>query len=149
MVRLSIKTMLATAAVVAGPIAAEAPAHAPPTSKIVTERRFVMFGASWCAPCIAELRDITAIAGAARPDRVVIAWTDRGIRNYRRPLPTNVEIAPLPVAKDLSRQFASGGIGLPYTVLLDERSRKCAAINVRLTAGVIGALRRACGGRVG
>ncbi len=103
-----------------------------------------MFGASWCAPCIAELRNIATIAAAAKPDRVVIAWTDGGIRNYRNSLPANVEIAPIPVARELSRQFAAEGAGLPYTVMLDERARKCAALNAQLTLAGVGALRRAC-----
>ena len=145
MVRLSIKVTVVAATLFACPLAGEAPHLASPAAAASLHRSFVMFGASWCAPCIVELRNIGAIAAAAGPDRIVIAWADSGIRNYRRTLPANVEIAPDAASQQLTRRFAADASGLPYTVMLNERGRKCAVVNAALTPGSVDELRRACG----
>lgn len=96
----------------------------------------LMFGASWCAPCIAELRDIATLASAAMPNRIQIVWTDNGINRYKIALPSNVEMASGAEVFEATR-FISNVPGLPYSVVLDGQRRICAAWNGKLTPEAI------------
>ena len=85
----------------------------------------VMFGASWCAPCVAELRRLPELAAAASPGQIVIAWIDRQPGMRGRELPDNVRIIS---PDEASRKFAAiseGNQGLPVTVMFDAAGRRC------------------------
>ena len=114
------------------------------SAKDAADRRILMFGASWCAPCIAELRNIATLASSARPDRIVIAWTDKDIRRYTLAVPGNVEIASGPDAQRMARQYASDISGLPYSVMIDGQGRKCAEWTAGLSSEAISRMRVIC-----
>jgi thiol-disulfide isomerase/thioredoxin len=47
-------------------------------------RRVILLGARWCAPCMAEWRNLPRLAAMVAPDRIVLAWVDRPIAVPRR-----------------------------------------------------------------
>lgn len=119
-------------------------AHADGPGAENPKHRILLFGASWCAPCIKELRSMGKLASAAKPDRIVIVWTDGGIRRYRVPSYQNVEIASDTQGRMLVSKFTSGSAGLPYSVMIDERDRKCAEWNKSLTPDAMTVMRNIC-----
>lgn len=141
MFRLSISAAALAAAITSNLGHAEIPVS---SEKDAPGRTILMFGASWCAPCIAELRNIPTLASGARPDRIVIAWTDKGIRRYTLAVPGNVEIASGPDVQRMTRQYASGASGLPYSVMIDSQGRKCAEWTAGLSFEAISRLRVIC-----
>ena len=107
-------------------------------------RTILMFGASWCAPCIAEVRDIAPLAAGARPDRIVIVWNDRAIGRVARSLPDNVAIASPEDAARMADRYAKGVAGLPYNVMIGAQGRKCAELNAPLSVEAIKRMRQSC-----
>jgi thiol-disulfide isomerase/thioredoxin len=107
----------------------------------------VLFGASWCAPCIAEVRAIGALAAVASPDRIVIAWTDAGVEKIPIVRPANVEIAAPERAHALWRAYSQGAAGYPFSVMLDDAGKRCAHWARPLSPEAVGAMRRTCLGR--
>lgn len=89
-------------------------------------RTVILFGASWCAPCLVEIRNLSKLAAAAAPDRVVVAWTDGAIRRLVPSPPANVELLEPDRARYLLEEMAGDVGGLPYAVMLDERDQRCA-----------------------
>jgi thiol-disulfide isomerase/thioredoxin len=104
-----------------------------------------IFGASWCAPCIAELRDMPRLAEAAKPGRIVIVWSDNGIRRFPMPNIANVEIRRDLAQRTMADLGGPENAGLPYTAILDRRGKKCGEWRGLLTSEIIGRLRKACG----
>lgn len=104
----------------------------------------VLFGASWCAPCIAEVRSIDRIAAATTGDPVVLAWTDGGFARMRIAVPGNVQVAAQPRAQQLWQVHGHGAAGLPYSVMLDGSGRRCARWTYPLTPEAVAAMRRTC-----
>ena len=112
-----------------------------------SERRtLVLFGASWCAPCIAELRGMRAIAASMPAGRIVIAWDDPGIARFRFERPANAEIASPARARALKAAFAGDAAGYPYAVMLDGDNHVCARWRRGITAEAVTAMLRECGG---
>lgn len=107
--------------------------------------RIILFGASWCAPCIAELRNMAELAAAASPDQIAIVWADAGIRRFSFARYGNVEIASDAEARRISTEFASDNAGLPFAIMTDARGRKCAEWREALLPETIGRLRISCG----
>ena len=141
MFRLSISAAALVAAITSNLGHAEISAG---SAKDAADRTILMFGASWCAPCIAELRNIPTLASGARPDRIVIAWTDKGIRRYTLAVPGNVEIASASDVQQMTRQYASGISGLPYSVMIDSHGHKCAEWTAGLSSEAISRMRVIC-----
>ena len=142
MFRLSIIAAIFAAAITSG--SGHAETQATPANNGAAHRTILMFGASWCAPCIAELRNIVALASGASPDRIMVVWTDRGIRRYKLTLPGNVEIASGEEVQQIAHQYASGITGLPYSVMIDGERRQCAEWRFGLTAEAIRQMRSTC-----
>ncbi|MCT2399992.1 TlpA family protein disulfide reductase [Novosphingobium mangrovi (ex Huang et al. 2023)] len=107
-------------------------------------RTVILFGASWCAPCIAELRGIGALASAAPSDRILIAWEDTGIDRFRFDRPGNVEVLPIRRAQELRKAHADGIVGYPYAVMLDPHGQVCAHWARMLTSEAMATMKRAC-----
>jgi len=97
-------------------IAYHAVARTEPAS---SPRRIVLFGAHWCAPCRAELQALPALAAAAAPVPIVLAWIDRPPR-------TAFSQVPAPAARALAKRIAGDGYGLPFAALLDADGTPCA-----------------------
>lgn len=116
----------------------------PRAQSLQHERTLVLFGASWCAPCIAEVRDIASLASAVRPGRILIAWADDGIGRIRFERPENVELASPQQARSMAAVHRAGFAGYPYAVMLDEKGRKCAQWRGQLTLEVVAEMRGNC-----
>ena len=108
------------------------------------QRTVILFGASWCAPCIAELRGIGGLAVAAPADRIVVAWADTGIARFRFEHPANVEVVSPKRAAELTQAYAADSAGYPYAVMLDGHGKVCARWRKGLTEEALATLRSQC-----
>lgn len=140
MFRLSISVAIFAAAITSNMGLADTPVEKADAPKHV----ILMFGASWCAPCIAELRDIAGLASAAAPARIKVIWSDGRIGGYKLPALRNVEIASDTDMQRMTRQYASGISGLPFSVMLNEQGRKCSEWKAQLTSEAIKWMRATC-----
>ena len=105
-------------------------------------KTLILFGASWCAPCIGELRELVALSDALPKGRIIVAWTDGGLGKLHIERPANVELANAERSSALAARFAGDIAGLPHSVMLDGRDRICARWRRPLTPdGVRGMLR--------
>lgn len=107
-------------------------------------REVVLFGASWCAPCIVEMRDLRPIAAAAYPDRIVIVWEDEGLARLALPALVNVEVAAPTRARRLAAELASRRTGLPYAAVVTASGQRCAEHRGRVTPDVVTGMKLAC-----
>lgn len=121
-------SMLGLAALLSGVAVSQSQAQGLPASPDATDprRTIVIFGASWCAPCIAEIRNIAKVAAAAAPDHITIVWADSGIRRYSLTHRENIEIANERDARRLTALLAPDNAGLPYAAMINRQGRKCA-----------------------
>jgi len=142
MFRLSTSAVIFAAAIISNMGLAE-PLPGPPKAE-PTKHVILMFGASWCVPCIVELRNIDALASSANPDRIKIIWSDGGIRGYKLPSSGDVEIISGTDTQRMMQQYASDASGLPYSVMLNEQGRKCAEWKTPLTSEAIKWMRATC-----
>ena len=104
----------------------------------------VLIGASWCAPCLAELRSLSALADAAAPDHIVVAWDDPEVARRLASPAAHVEIANLAAARRWTARYARSAQGLPFSVMINGRAQQCAEWNRQLTAQAIGQMRKQC-----
>lgn len=106
----------------------------------------MLFGAHWCAPCMAEYQALPALATAAAPDRIVLAWIDRPI--VRPPgapaIVADIRSLPAEDARRLAQNLAGDGYGLPFSVMFDGAARACAIWRRALHADDLAALRAQC-----
>ena len=107
------------------------------------KRTIVLFGASWCAPCRIELRQLPALANAAEPDRLTVAWIDRAPPSYL--IASNLNVAVLSPGEASQRFQAVVGEsgGLPVSVII-EGSRVCGISRRPLTLQSLRALQNSC-----
>lgn len=104
----------------------------------------VLFGANWCAPCLDELRTLPALAQAAAPMRIVLAWTDGAPVRLWREWPANAEQLPVADAVRTIERLGGQTAGLPYAVLVDGQGRRCADRRGGVTPERIAALKARC-----
>jgi thiol-disulfide isomerase/thioredoxin len=108
-----------------------------------TPRRLVLLGARWCAPCVAEYRNLPNIVNAAAPDQVVLAWVDR-------PMPVPPQLASrvqtmTPVeARALALRLGGEGFGLPMATIIEGARPPCPPWRGHLHEWDIFALRSLC-----
>jgi hypothetical protein len=106
-------------------------------------RLIVLFGARWCAPCMAEYRRLPELTATAAPDRLALAWVDRTIA----PPPALASVIvslPLDQARRLAHRSGGEGYGLPFAVMFDSADRPCAVWRAPLTTHDIATLRARC-----
>lgn len=92
---------------------------------------------------MAEYRTLTALTGAASPDRIVLAWLDGP------PAPSSekeraVPLVPPSEARRLARDLLGEGYGLPSAVLIGERGKACAVWRAPLRSEDIRKLQDRC-----
>lgn len=107
----------------------------------------VLFVASWCAPCHAELRALPEIAAAAAPMRVFVAPVDnmRATARMMARVPADRQWRmPPAVATAAMRRLAGGAPGLPTSVAVDPAGKVCAVVRKPLSAEVAAVVRGRC-----
>lgn len=112
-------------------------------------RLIILFGASWCAPCRAELRKLPLLAARARPDQVVIAWLDHipGLKGTKRQ--GNVTILSTSAAHRLFHRIAPGATEIPLTKIVSSRGVVCATVHGPLKETLLRIAEARCANRGG
>ncbi len=126
-----------TVLLLAGPAAASDDAKLPANA-------LLLFGANWCAPCLEELRNLPALARAAAPSRIILAWTDGAPPRLWREWPANADVTPIADALQAMQRFGGSSAGLPYAVLLDGKGKPCAELRGKLTPDRLETLKAQC-----
>ncbi|WP_054436698.1 MULTISPECIES: thioredoxin domain-containing protein [Novosphingobium] len=110
----------------------------------------LMFVASWCAPCLAELARFEALEAAARPRRLLIVALDEGAGSTemtrRFDGRQKLAISPREGWELLRRASAGRAAGLPYAVMTDETGRPCALRDRGLSEAELRTMAAACKG---
>jgi thiol-disulfide isomerase/thioredoxin len=92
----------------------------------------VNFWATWCAPCVAEMPSLAALAAALAPHRVVVlpVSSDRGGAPVVTKWYADRQIEGLPVLLDAKGAMARawGVRGLPTSVVIDRQGREVARL---------------------
>lgn len=108
----------------------------------------LLFVASWCAPCHAEVRDLPALRRAAGPMRVLVVPVDatRQTRAMLARVPAEAIVTLEPArAKAWMRRLAGGAPGLPTSVAVDLHGTVCGVRREPLDAAAVATIRRGCG----
>lgn len=103
----------------------------------------ILLGARWCAPCMAEWRDLAALVAAAKPDQVVLAWVDRPIPPPPA-LAGQVAVMPSDQARELALRLGGEGFGLPMAAYAPAGRRACAPWRAPLRPKDLEPLRKLC-----
>ena len=107
----------------------------------------LMFVASWCAPCRAELSRIDEVIAAARPLRVLVVPLDRGRRtdDMLRPVPPAMVWHPGNADRArLQEQFFRDNAGLPFAAIVNADGTTCATNRTPLDGKRVIAMAAAC-----
>jgi hypothetical protein len=139
---LSIWIRLAGAvALVVGPASQAAQPDGPPPPP--RANAVLLLGANWCAPCLAELRELPALAAANAQGRIILLWEDGPPRPLWPRWPANAEIG---TAAEAAALIGDGEIsaGLPFSILLDGDAKTCLVWKGRLTGERLARLRNRC-----
>lgn len=125
----------------ANPAAAlEAPAPLPADT-------LLLFVASWCAPCRAELAQVEAIARAAAPRRTRVVPLDDGAATAAMLRKVPPALIWSPDAREsalLRRRLLARTAGLPFSAMTDAAGEPCALHRAVLTPAAVAAMRGAC-----
>jgi thiol-disulfide isomerase/thioredoxin len=104
----------------------------------------IFFGASWCAPCRIELRNLPALAKAAAPNRLEIAWIDRAPPASARMAGSNVAVLSPQEALRKFEMIAGDNRGLPVVAMIDGNRRICAILRQPATVARLRSLDGSC-----
>ena len=109
----------------------------------------LLFVASWCAPCHAELARLPAITRGARPFRVlVVAYDDSAAtRMMLDAVPAAQRWQPArPLRRQLARILAVETSGLPFSMAVDRNGHACASARQGIDGTVAAAMVARCVG---
>jgi thiol-disulfide isomerase/thioredoxin len=106
-------------------------------------RKIILLGARWCAPCMAELRDLPRLAAAAAPDRIALAWVDRPPA-LPPALAAQVDIIAPPQAHALAVRLGGQGFGLPMAAIMAPSGQYCRPWPHSLSPEKLPDLRQSC-----
>ena len=122
-----------------------------PASSAQAERyppnSILLFVASWCAPCHAELARLPAITRGARPYAVlVVAYDDSaGTRAMVRGVPPAQHWRPgAELRRRMTRELLAETAGLPFSVAIDGEGRVCGSARKGLDGATAQALVAGC-----
>ena len=133
--------LVATCTVLSASAAWGEPQSAPAHPAIT---RVVLVGAHWCAPCRAELPELGALASAAHPARLALAWIDRK-PVLTAPASGLVEVLSVSAAQDLVARHAAAGRGVPFAVAYGADGKPCTVWRGPLKSADWPKLEQACG----
>jgi hypothetical protein len=122
-----------------------APAVTSAGEPVTPAHTIILVGADWCAPCVIELRELPALARAAAPDRLVLAWTDRAARLPAEAVRLGVTQVPLATAREMLARYGEGNAGLPLAVMLRGDGTACGRLRKGLSKDGIAVLLKSCG----
>lgn len=108
------------------------------------EKAIVLFGASWCAPCRVELRNLSALASAAAPVRLEIAWIDREPPIRPAAIASNVRILSPQEAQRKFDAITNANQGLPIVAMVDGQGHTCAVARRPASVAVLRRLIAEC-----
>ena len=121
-------------------------------SEFIGRGMVVNLWATWCAPCVAEMPALAALAKALAPDDIAVLplSSDRGGAAAVQRFFSAHEIAALPVLLDPQGTAASafGARGIPTTLILDRAGRERGRLEGAqpwADPGAVEAIRRAVG----
>lgn len=131
-------------AIAAPAASADAPV---PTADPPPRETVLLFVASWCAPCHAELARLDALSVAARPYAVrVVGYDDTpATRQMLARVAPAQRWQPEPSARGtaIAALFA-GSAGLPFSAAVDAQGRRCATHRGGLTATAVREMAARC-----
>lgn len=108
------------------------------------QRELILFGANWCAPCRAELKDLDRMAARVAPDHLVVAWLDAPPRLSKKRLPANARVVSGLQARTLLNSFDGVGAGVPLAVMRDRQDNVCAVIKRRVRPADLAKILNGC-----
>jgi len=123
-----------------GKAPAPEPARYPPETVL-------LFVASWCAPCHAELAHLAEIGRGARPFRVLVVPFDdsRATRTMLETVPPSQRWQPdRATQRRLAAEVERRSAGLPFSLAIDRDEHVCAAHAEALDAAKTAAIVLAC-----
>lgn len=112
----------------------------------VPRSTILLFWASWCAPCRAEVRDIAALESAAAPMRVMVVPIEpRGAwRDLLRALRPDQLYRPREGGLALMQRLGGPSPALPLSVAIDADGRLCATQRVAVSPATLTRWRGRC-----
>ena len=113
-----------------------------PAASAAPQGQVILLGARWCAPCMAEYRELAKLAAVAAPDKVLLAWVDRPMP-VPAPLANQVGILSPTQAYALAEKLGGEGFGLPMAVYMRDGAY-CRVWKKPLTPEGLAPLRHDC-----
>lgn len=108
----------------------------------------LLFVASWCAPCHAELARLPAISNGAQPFRVLVVPFDEtsATEAMIKAVPSSQRWRPSMQQRRLfARELMGQTAGLPFSVAIDAKGKACGVIRKGLDAQAAAVLVANCG----
>lgn len=99
---------------------------AAPAPTVLMPASVVVFGASWCAPCRTELKNLYSLSRSAPMLTWVLAWDDDSLSQIPFHRPDNYRQVQGDATRALKRQVAPDTAGYPFAVMLDHKGVRCA-----------------------
>jgi len=109
--------------------------------ELADTRSIILFGANWCAPCRAELKDLAQLVRAAVPSQVVLAWLDGRPPVKERP---GVTILSREEAVAMFERIPGRNQGVPFNVIVDGDGKVCAELREPIRTEMVANFKATC-----